>query len=213
MNTASTLLHIVFNPSSPTGYLFYSGNSSHFRDFLSLALVEGRLELLYDLGSGVASLSSAPLLLNIWHSVFVSREGRSAVMTVNGVEYGPVQSPGSLSQLNVQETVSLGGLRDYNILSPLADMDITGFTGCIRTLVVRIELVTESISMCGLGCSDLSAPSPLPSLLPLPPLLVPHISPSFPLTSSLPTPLPHFFSLILFPLFPPGLRSCRKVKP
>lgn len=141
MDAESTLLQITFKPSSPNGYLFYSGNMSeagYLVDFLSLSLVNGRLELRYDLGSGVQGLLSDILPLNLWHTVLVTRDLRTASMVVNGIQFGPVVSPGGFSQLNVPGVVSIGGLRDYNILSPLANDDITGFIGCISSLTVSI---------------------------------------------------------------------------
>ena len=56
----------------------------------------------------------------------------TATMVVNGVEYGPVSSPGGLQQLNIQGMISIGGLEDYTILSPLARSNISGFSGCIE---------------------------------------------------------------------------------
>lgn len=94
MDARNTRLHISFKPSSPDGYLLYAGNVSEEIDFLSLSLVDGRLQLQYDLGSGVVLLSSDPLALNVWHMVFIFRELMTATMTVDGVEFGPVSSPG-----------------------------------------------------------------------------------------------------------------------
>lgn len=95
MDARNTRLHISFKPSSPDGYLLYAGNVSEEIDFLSLSLVDGRLQLQYDLGSGVVLLSSDPLALNVWHMVFIFRELMTATMTVDGVEFGPVSSPGA----------------------------------------------------------------------------------------------------------------------
>ena len=62
-------------------------------------------------------------------------------MIVNEAEFGPVDSPGSLSQLNVPGVVGVGGLSDYEILAPLANGDITGISGCIGTFVVSIVMI------------------------------------------------------------------------
>lgn len=137
MNPESTYIQLTFNPSSPYGYLFYSGNYSDQVDFLSLSLVGGKLELRYDLGPGPATpLLSDLLQLNVWHTVLVTRQRRTVRMSVDGKQYGPVVSSGNFIQLNVQSRVNIGGLVDYNILSPLANRNILGLSGCIRSLVV-----------------------------------------------------------------------------
>ena len=141
MDTDRTLFHITFNPTSPDGYLIYSGDPSATRDFLALSFTAGRLVLEYDLGSGVGALVSDVLSQHSWHTAFVTRDRRSASMFVDGEEYGPVDSPGSSNQLNTRGALSIGGLRDYSILSPLANDEITGFTGCIASFTVSEHLV------------------------------------------------------------------------
>ena len=63
-------------------------------------------------------------------------------MSVNGMEFGPVMSPGTLMELNVRGRVNVGGLDDYSILSPLARRDVMGYSGCIRSFAVRKIIVT-----------------------------------------------------------------------
>lgn len=136
MDTDRTLLHITFNPTSTDGYLLYSGDPSATSDFLSLSLVTGRLVLEYDLGTGVGALVSDVLSQHSWHTALVTRELRAASMFVDGEQYGPVNSPGGNSHLNTRGALNIGGLRDYSILSPLANDEITGFTGCVTYFTV-----------------------------------------------------------------------------
>ena len=149
MDTENTRLQLSFNPSSPDGYLLYAGNYTPATpDFLSLLLVNGRVELRYELGSGVQVLVSDAVSLNIWHTVFVTRELRTASMVVDGVHYGPVDSPGGFAQLNIEGVVNIGGLRNYSILAPLANADIMGFSGCItRFLMVSREYYRDVIEV------------------------------------------------------------------
>ena len=136
INPSSMWMEITFKPASPNGYLFYSGNSTLQEDFLSISLIERRLEVRYELGSGNASLLSEPVELNVWHTMFVTRRGQEVFMRVDSKHYGPAFSPGSFSELNVQSGVGIGGLSIYSIIS---NMDIMGFTGCIRSLVVSFN--------------------------------------------------------------------------
>lgn len=136
MTGDSTHLQLTFNPSAPQGYIFYTAGDATSSDFLALTLVDSMLELRYDLGSGVATIQSDVLTLDVWYNVLVTRELRTATMTVNNVEYGPVVSPEGSTQLNVDLRVSIGGLDDFNLLSPLARRDVMGLSGCIADFEV-----------------------------------------------------------------------------
>jgi hypothetical protein len=148
VDTGSTQVHLSFNPSSPNGFLFYAGNNTPATpDFLSLSLVNSRVELRYDLGSGVQGLVSDAISLNLRHTVLVTRNLRTSSLVVDGVSYGPITSPGNFNQLNVLDIVSLGGLRDYNTRSPVANGDITGFSGCITQLTVSKPSFVDTVCM------------------------------------------------------------------
>ncbi len=137
MNPSRMWVELTFNPYSPNGHLFYAGNSTLQTDYLSVALVQGRLQVRYDLGSGSVVLESDLLELNVWHTVFLTRRGREMSLRVDSEHYGAVMSPGSFSELNVGSRVDVGGVADYSIVSFASAGSIPGFTGCIRSLVVR----------------------------------------------------------------------------
>ena len=140
MDTSNTLLEVTFNPMAPDGHIFFAGNVSNAVDFLSLSLVDRRVELDFNLGSGPLPdpLRSSPLQLNVWHTIFVSRTLRSAAMIVDGIQYGPSMSTGGLTQLNIQSLASIGGPRDPNILPPGSGQ--INFQGCIGSLVVSKKI-------------------------------------------------------------------------
>ena len=135
-NTRTNDIQIIFNPTQPNGLIFYSGNYSNQRDFLSISLLEHYVHLRFELGSGLTNLISAePVTTEEWHTVHVWRAGRSASLRVDDQPIRNVVSPGMLQELNIVGDVSLGGVREYSLLSPLSGSAI-GFTGCISLLQV-----------------------------------------------------------------------------
>lgn len=135
-NTRSNDIQIMFNPTRSNGLIFYSGTHSHQRDFLSISLLEHHVHFRFDLGSGLTNLISAePLALDQWHTVHVSRSGRSASLRVNDLPVVSDVSPGMLQELNVVGDATLGGLRPHDSVSPLSGLTV-GFTGCILSMQV-----------------------------------------------------------------------------
>ncbi len=150
VNTSQTFLQITFNPASANGYIFFAGSAADTSstDYLSLSLMDRSLELNFDLGTGPLHppLRSAPLELNVWHTVMVTRENQTAIMFVDGVQYGPERANGSFTRLDVQRTVSLGGPRDFNHLLPvMINRDNSYFQGCIAMLAVSSDTWSFSL--------------------------------------------------------------------
>ena len=107
------------------GMILYNGQTSNGNgDFVSVNLVNGRVQYCYDLGSGVANLTSGgesnlvqesptkyPISLSEWHSVKITRNGPHGTLQV---DEGPIvsgSSPHSLTELNLATSLFLGGFR------------------------------------------------------------------------------------------------------
>ena len=105
--------------------ILYNGQTSNGNgDFLSLNLVSGRVQYRFDLGSGVANLTSGgeanlvqkdpskyPIAMNEWHSVKITRNGPHGTLQV---DEGPIVSGSSLApltELNLGTSLYLGGFR------------------------------------------------------------------------------------------------------
>ena len=97
----------------PNGLILYNGqNSNGNGDFLSINLVDGYVQLRYDLGSGVANLTSperAPL--GEWNSLKVTRNGPFGTLQLNTGQLVTGMSPGSLTELNLELPLYLGGYK------------------------------------------------------------------------------------------------------
>ncbi len=135
VDASLTSIQITFNPSSPHGLLLYFGDHTQQRDFLSLTLINSRVQFRYDLGSGVALITSPVLALNSWHTVYARRDGISGSLRVDNGDVITGSSPGSLQQLPVFGNIRLGGVLDTSVLSPHVGTEI-GYQGCVESLKV-----------------------------------------------------------------------------
>ena len=106
-------IEVWFLCQKSNGLILYNGqNSNGNGDFLSLALINGHLQLRYDLGSGFANLTSPEKVTqNEWHSVKITRNGPFGTMQLNTGQLVTGMSPGSLTELNLEMPLYLGGYR------------------------------------------------------------------------------------------------------
>ncbi|KAK2165282.1 hypothetical protein LSH36_52g01014 [Paralvinella palmiformis] len=135
----SLAVEIWFLPLTENGVLFYIQQdhnklSYSTGDFMSLNLVNGHLQLRYNLGSGSANITSPTrLLLNVWHSAKISRKEKMAEMIVDENENVSGISAGALTRLNVPNIIWIGGFPgEYNPLSGV----IKGFSGAIQSVFI-----------------------------------------------------------------------------
>lgn len=144
---------LSFNSATAHGLLYHHGDQTINRDFVSISVIEQRVEFRFDLGSGPAILMSEPVSLNDWHHVLATRDGRSGMLQVDGGAVVSGQSEGSLSILNVNSDIFVGGVADYDTVSPHAGTEV-GLTGCIRDLEVGHFIISQSIAHFMCSSSD-----------------------------------------------------------
>ncbi|XP_078729557.1 agrin-like [Lampetra fluviatilis] len=130
-------VEVVFLMRKPDGMIFYNGQKPDGRgDFISLAITKGSLEFRYDLGKGAAIIRSAtPLMLNIWHTVTVSRTGRKGFMKINSGSKVLGEAPGNHLSLDLREALFLGGVPDYTRTARAAAIT-SGLDGAIQKFSV-----------------------------------------------------------------------------
>ena len=139
--STTTTITIVFLPKSSTGLILYVGGGASSADFLSLGLLNGRVQLRYNLGSSTTIVTSNVVLsLDQWHTVEVSRTLRESVLTVDGSDIVMGMSSGSGTQLNPTGSMFVGGVNNYEAASAFAGIMI-GLTGCISSLQVQTSIV------------------------------------------------------------------------
>jgi hypothetical protein len=138
-------------------------------DFLAVSLVDGHIELSYELGSGLAILRS-PKRYNDgeWHKIQVIRSGKTGMLIIDDATKHETQSPGKLSMLNVGQDIYLGGLPAalQTLLSSSSSIGslLSTFSGCLSDLqinslgpinLVRSDHLTKMKSARNLApCSD-----------------------------------------------------------
>lgn len=140
---------------SSYGLLFYTGqlsaSSSTFQsisksrlssgvfDYLAIVLVDGHVELSYELGSGLGrTKSSVKINDNLEHRVRVSRSGRLGQLLIDGQHKYETSSPGKLNMLNSEPEIYLGGLPLFQSKSELGNNSLLqDFEGCIWELEIN----------------------------------------------------------------------------
>uniref|UniRef100_A0A9J7ZRU0 Agrin n=1 Tax=Cyprinus carpio carpio TaxID=630221 RepID=A0A9J7ZRU0_CYPCA len=127
-----------FRASEMTGILLYNDQKGK-KDFLSLALVEGHVELRFNTGSGTASVISKVLVRpGRWHQLVVVRNRRNAMLSVDNEPSVEGQSPPGTDGLNLDTDLFIGGVLEDMIPDVKERTSVsTGLVGCIRMLDVN----------------------------------------------------------------------------
>ncbi|RZB41729.1 basement membrane-specific heparan sulfate proteoglycan core protein, partial [Asbolus verrucosus] len=124
---------VSFKPQNSDGLILYNGNKGNDRsgDFISLSLVNGVPEFRYMLGHAVTVVKADhPVSLNQWHTVKVIRHKKKVTMFVDGASPYVGTAEGKYISLDLSEPLYLGGVPNFNQISPEAGV-YTGFVGCI----------------------------------------------------------------------------------
>ncbi|KAM8862490.1 agrin isoform 9-T9 [Spinachia spinachia] len=150
---------VEFRASEMTGLLLYNGQMGK-KDFISLALVDGKVELRFNTGSGTGTvLSRVQVHQGRWHHLVLTRKRRSAMLSVDNEPHIEGESPHGTDGLNLDTDLFIGGVpedikQDVRERTAVA----TGLVGCIRMLDVnnRVLNLQESggDSMYGSGVGE-----------------------------------------------------------
>ncbi|XP_016077395.1 PREDICTED: agrin-like isoform X3 [Miniopterus natalensis] len=119
------------------GLVLWSGKATERADYIALAIVDGRLQLTYDLGSQPVVLrSTIPVNTNRWLRVRAHRKQREGSLQVGNEAPVTGSSPLGATQLDTDGTLWLGGLEKLPVGPALPKAYGTGFVGCLRDVVV-----------------------------------------------------------------------------
>jgi len=119
------------------GLVLWSGKATERADYIALAIVDGRLQLTYDLGSQPVVLhSTVPVNTNRWLRVRAHREQREGSLQVGNEAPVTGSSPLGATQLDTDGALWLGGLEKLPMGQALPKAYSTGFVGCLRDVVV-----------------------------------------------------------------------------
>ena len=141
---ATTTINIEIRPSSPDGLILFNQQTDR-ADYVAVILRDGRIEFLYNLGSGTAIISSrGPLEMNVWHTIEVYRNGASGKLIVDGTLPVNGSSPGEFNMLQLGDPLYIGGIRGQ---LPTHIRGTPGYQGCIRNVSsngVPLELISAA---------------------------------------------------------------------
>ncbi|KAG7488691.1 hypothetical protein MATL_G00037040, partial [Megalops atlanticus] len=151
----STATHVVmlFKTFSPNGLLLYLA-SNGTRDFLSIELVEGKVRLTFELGSGPLTLTTMKAYnTGNWYKIAVQRNKRKGYLAVMAA-YAPSdretvegESPGTASDLNRSDLdpIYIGGLPSSR---PIRRQVVArSYVGCIKNMEIartNFDLLRDS---------------------------------------------------------------------
>uniref|UniRef100_A0A7N4PDI5 Agrin n=1 Tax=Sarcophilus harrisii TaxID=9305 RepID=A0A7N4PDI5_SARHA len=131
------------------GLVLWSGKGTERADYIALAIVNGRLQMTYDLGSQpVVLYSTVPVNTNRWLRVKASRVQREGSLQVGNEAPVTGSSPLGATQLDTDGALWLGGLEKLNVAHSLPKAYSTGFVGCLRGVVVgqkELHLVEDAL--------------------------------------------------------------------
>ncbi|XP_076964515.1 agrin-like [Callospermophilus lateralis] len=119
------------------GLVLWSSKATERADYMALAIVDGHLQLAYDLGSQPVVLrSTVRVNTNRWLRVRAHREQREGSLQVGNEAPVTGSSPLGATQLDTDGALWLGGLQKLPMGQALPKAYGTGFVGCLQDVVV-----------------------------------------------------------------------------
>ncbi|XP_072235081.1 laminin subunit alpha-1 [Leuresthes tenuis] len=142
LRATSTSIVLLFKTLSPGGLLLYLA-SNNTRDFLSIELVEGRIRLSFDLGSGVlVQNSNRKYNTGVWYKITLQRNKRKGYLSIMAADQSSAkevleaESPGTASDLNRSDLdpIYIGGLPSSR---PIRRQVVSrSYIGCIKNVEI-----------------------------------------------------------------------------
>uniref|UniRef100_A0ABM5GDG7 Laminin subunit alpha-1 isoform X1 n=1 Tax=Pogona vitticeps TaxID=103695 RepID=A0ABM5GDG7_9SAUR len=142
LRSTVTQIIVFFSTFLPNGLLVYLA-SNGTRDFLSLELVDGRVKLTVDLGSGPLTLQTESRYNNgTWYKISFSRNKKEGILAVmdaynfSSKETKQGESPGVASDLNRsdKDPIYIGGLPRSRAVRK--GLNSRTYVGCIKNLEI-----------------------------------------------------------------------------
>lgn len=132
------------------GLVLWIGKAAERADYMALAIVDGHLQLSYDLGSQPVVLrSTVKVNTNRWLRIRAHREHREGSLQVGNEAPVTGSSPLGATQLDTDGALWLGGLQKLPVGQALPKAYGTGFVGCLRDVVVghrQLHLLEDAVT-------------------------------------------------------------------
>lgn len=129
-------LEITFRPDSGDGVLLYSYDTDS-KDFLSINMAGGHVELRFDCGSGTGILrSQEPVTLGHWHELHISRTAKNGILQVDAQKVVEGMAEGAFTQIKCNTDIFIGGVPNYDDVKKNSGI-LKPFTGSIQKIVLN----------------------------------------------------------------------------
>ncbi|KAL9919693.1 EGF like, fibronectin type III and laminin G domains protein pikachurin isoform 2-T5 [Glossina fuscipes fuscipes] len=146
-------LKVILKPEQADGLILYSGAKRH-GDFIALALTNGFVEFIFDLGSGPAVVRSEyALAIGQWHTIQISRTARLAVLKIDQLPEIMTVSSNGFWHLSLPENLFVGGVNHVDKL-PLDLKSKPFLVGCIQRIEINghsLAIISEALGGTNIG--------------------------------------------------------------
>uniref|UniRef100_A0A1A9Z5K8 Pikachurin-like n=1 Tax=Glossina pallidipes TaxID=7398 RepID=A0A1A9Z5K8_GLOPL len=146
-------LKVILKPEQADGLILYSGAKRH-GDFIALALTNGFVEFIFDLGSGPAVVRSEyALAIGQWHTIQISRTARLAVLKIDQLPEVMTVSSNGFWHLSLPENLFVGGVNHVDKL-PLDLKSKPFLVGCIQRIEINghsLAIISEALGGTNIG--------------------------------------------------------------
>ncbi|CAK1540067.1 unnamed protein product [Leptosia nina] len=155
-------IEIWFLTNRFSGMLLYTGQSNKAKgDFIAINLVNGYLQFRYNLGSGIANITSpVPVTKGRWHRVRAARSGRHGSLQLDDHPVQRGKSPPPLTHLELTLPLFIGSLPSF--IRPHKMSGVTSsFIGAVQQVFVNgnpLALYNSDTAKCGIVLEEEKLP-------------------------------------------------------
>ncbi|GJQ68230.1 hypothetical protein Trydic_g10765 [Trypoxylus dichotomus] len=148
-------IEIALLTKSLNGLILYSGQFKNGKgDFIALNLIRGYLQFRFNLGSGIANITSKDTItLEKWYLVKIVRNGREGFLQLNNSTIVRGYSSPSLTELNLELPLYIGSTMSWQEVHRLSGAS-KGFKGAIQKITINDQVLPLSAKL--IDCSYLS---------------------------------------------------------
>jgi dystroglycan 1 len=151
--TSEEIIELTVTTRQSDALLFWNGQMpttpGRGKDFVSIAIENGRAVFSYQLGSGIANITADGEIINdgLPHHIRATRTGQRGDMEIDGFSLYVGISGGSLTELDTYGNIYIGGLPDAPLMT--GGRFKTGLVGCLANVhlmsVGPLDLSLEAV--------------------------------------------------------------------
>ncbi|XP_059971085.1 protein eyes shut homolog [Mesoplodon densirostris] len=137
-----THIQLQFQPLTADGILFYVAQrlKAESGDFLCISLVNGSVQLRYNLGDRtivLETLQKVTINRSTWHVIKAGRDGAESYLVLDGINVTE-KANAKMSSLDTNTDFYIGGVSSLHLVNPMATgKEPVGFQGCVREVIIN----------------------------------------------------------------------------